>query len=106
MPTDLDKIFGEETEDQSAEADYVSYSEKVLDRCFNPRNWGMIENPQHAKAQARSFFFDNSLSICCWCFLEPLVYLLLCRKHPGREKVRAIYFWSGRIPKTKEVFGG
>lgn len=24
----------------------LEYSEKVLDRCFNPRNWGMMENPQ------------------------------------------------------------
>src|SRR4030043_1165852 len=46
MSSDLEKMFGNGVALSSGENTATEYSEKVLDRCFNPRNWGMIENPQ------------------------------------------------------------
>ena len=48
MSSDLDRIFGDENEVEPIETSYAEYSDKVLDRCFNPRNWGTIENPEGA----------------------------------------------------------
>ena len=41
-----EKSLEEGSDSESGEETPLEYSEKVLDRCFNPRNWGMIENPQ------------------------------------------------------------
>ena len=46
MNSDPEKSLEEGSDSESGEEAPLEYSEKVLDRCFNPRNWGMIENPQ------------------------------------------------------------
>ncbi|WAC08461.1 MAG: iron-sulfur cluster assembly scaffold protein [Thermodesulfobacteriota bacterium] len=46
MSSDLEKTFDGGVDSSSGERGAIEYSEKFLDRCFNPRNWGMIENPQ------------------------------------------------------------
>lgn len=46
MNSDPEKRLEEGADSESGEETPVEFSEKVLDRCFNPRNWGMIENPQ------------------------------------------------------------
>jgi nitrogen fixation NifU-like protein len=46
MNSDPENKLDERLDSESGEETILEYSEKVLDRCFNPRNWGMIENPQ------------------------------------------------------------
>ena len=46
MNSDPGKSLHEGSDSESLEKTTPEYSEKVLDRCFSPRNWGMIENPQ------------------------------------------------------------
>ena len=46
MNSDSEKRLEEVSDPESREETFLEYSEKVLDRCFNPRNWGTIENPQ------------------------------------------------------------
>ena len=46
MNSGPEKTLDEGSDPESREESFLEYSEKVLDRCFNPRNWGTIENPQ------------------------------------------------------------
>jgi len=46
MNSDSEKRLEEVSDPESREETFLEYSEKVLDRCFNPRNWGTIESPQ------------------------------------------------------------
>jgi nitrogen fixation protein NifU and related proteins len=46
MHSEFEKKGEEGFASEAKEETPFEYSEKVLDRCFNPRNWGKIENPQ------------------------------------------------------------
>ena len=54
MNSDPEKRLEEVSDVESGEETPCEYSEKVLDRCFNPRNWGMMENPQGFGKGSRS----------------------------------------------------
>ncbi len=46
MHSEFEKKGTDGSVSESKEETPFEFSEKVLDRCFNPRNWGMIHNPQ------------------------------------------------------------
>jgi len=46
MNSEFEKRGMDGSVSESKEETPFEFSEKVLDRCFNPRNWGMIPNPQ------------------------------------------------------------